>query len=172
MTRSKAKKEQPHPGWRFHFGVIVFVVGLLSPLLIPVVASMDLPLAWKATMSGLLAVGIPEILALAAVAILGKSGFNYLKARIFGFLKKHGPPDAVGRTRYRLGLVMFAVPLIFGWLAPYAPHLIPGYDAHRFWVNLIGDVIFVSSLFVLGGDFWDKVRGLFIYKAKTNFPSN
>jgi hypothetical protein len=28
----------------------------------------------------------------------------------------------------------------------------------------------ISSLFVLGGDFWDKVRGLFIYEAKSHIP--
>ena len=170
MTQPPATREQPYPAWRFRSGVIVFIVGFFSPLLIPVVASMDLPLAWKATISGLLAVGIPEIFALVAVAILGKSGFNYLKARIFGFLKKHGPPDSVSRTRYRLGLVLFAIPIIFGWLAPYAPHLIPRYDAYRFWVNLIGDVILLSSLFVLGGDFWDKIRALFICEAKALIP--
>jgi len=31
---------------------------------------------------------------------------------------------------------------------------------------LIGDVMFVVSLFVLGGDFWDKVRALFVYDAR------
>jgi hypothetical protein len=29
-----------------------------------------------------------------------------------------------------------------------------------------GDVLLISSLFVLGGDFWDKVRALFVYDAK------
>jgi hypothetical protein len=33
-------------------------------------------------------------------------------------------------------------------------------------VSLIGDVIFVASLFVLGGDFWDKIRALFVYRAR------
>jgi hypothetical protein len=26
--------------------------------------------------------------------------------------------------------------------------------------------MFVASLFVLGGDFWDKVRALFVYDAR------
>jgi hypothetical protein len=29
----------------------------------------------------------------------------------------------------------------------------------------------LSSLFVLGGDFWDKVRALFIYDARAVLPS-
>jgi hypothetical protein len=97
---------------------------------------------------------------------MGKPGFNYIKERFFAFLKKHGPADRVSRTRYRIGLVMFGLPILFGWLASYATHLIPDYELHRFAVNLVGDVLFVSSLFVLGGDFWDKVRSLFIHEAK------
>jgi hypothetical protein len=114
----------------------------------------------------LLAVGIPEVFTVAAIAIMGKSGYNLIKERIFSFLKKHGPPDRVSLTRYRIGLVMFGLPIVFGWLGPYGVHLIPGYEAHRFVVSLIGDVMFVASLFVLGGDFWDKIRALFIHSAK------
>jgi hypothetical protein len=29
-----------------------------------------------------------------------------------------------------------------------------------------GDLIFLVSLFVLGGDFWDKIRALFVYSDK------
>jgi hypothetical protein len=36
-------------------------------------------------------------------------------------------------------------------------------------VSLIGDVMFVASLFVLGGDFWDKIRALFSHSARVQF---
>ena len=99
---------------------------------------------------------------------MGKNGYDYIKKRIFSFLKKHGPPDRVSLTRYRIGLIMFVLPLLFGWLGPYGAHHVPGYLDHRFVVSLIGDVMFVASLFVLGGDFWDKVRALFIHQAEVH----
>jgi len=34
-----------------------------------------------------------------------------------------------------------------------------------------GDAIFVASFFVLGGEFWDKLRALFVHGARTVFPS-
>lgn len=170
MTQKTDAAEQQPSGWRFRLGLIIFVVGFSSPLLIPLVSASDLSTKWKAIVSGALAVGIPEVFSIVAVAIMGKSGFNYMKERIFGFLKKHGPPDVVSRTRYRIGLVMFVLPIVFGWLVPYTPRLVPGYVAHRFAVNLAGDLMFVSSLFVLGGDFWDKVRALFIYESKAQIP--
>ena len=152
-------------------GLIILVVGFASPLAIPLVSSSGLSAKWKTLISGALAVGIPELFSIVAIAIMGKSGFNFIKERFFGFIKKYGPPDVVSRTRYRIGLVMFVLPVLFGWLVPYAPHLIPGYAAHRFYVNLVGDLMFVSSLFVLGGDFWDKVRALFIHEAKALIPA-
>ena len=115
-------------GLRFRIGIIVLVVGWLCPILVPVVVATDLPTEWKTVLSGLLMVGIPELFTVAAVAILGKSGFNLIKERVFRFLKKHGPADAVSRTRYRIGLVMFVLPLLLGWLAPYGPDLIMGYE--------------------------------------------
>jgi hypothetical protein len=167
MTQTaESKPEQPRAGWRFRLGLTILVVGWLSPLCIPVITATELPTRWKTIISGLLAVGIPELFTIAAIAIMGKSGYNLIKERIFGFLKKHGPPDRVSLTRYRIGLVMFVLPILFGWLGPYGAHQIPGYETHRFFVSLIGDVMFVASLFVLGGDFWDKIRALFIYSAK------
>jgi hypothetical protein len=170
MTQTAASKTgQPQTGWRLRLGLTILIVGWLSPLLIPVVTRTSLATEWKTIISGLLAVGIPEVFTVAAIAIMGKDGYNLIKNRIFSFLKKHGPPDRVSLTRYRIGLVMFVLPIVFGWLGPYGAHLIAGYDTHRFVVSLIGDVMFVASLFVLGGDFWDKIRALFIYRAKAQF---
>ena len=173
MTQTAASNTgQPRAGWRFRLGLTILVVGWLSTLLIPVVTRTSLATEWKTIISGLLAVGIPEVFTVAAIAIMGKSGYNLIKERIFSFLKKHGPPDRVSLTRYRIGLVMFVLPVVFGWLGPYGVHLIPGYEAHRFVVSLIGDVMFVASLFVLGGDFWDKVRALFIHQAKVQVAAD
>jgi uncharacterized membrane protein (DUF441 family) len=169
VTATATETEQPRAGWRFRLGLIVLVVGWLSPLCIPLITATELPTRWKTIISGALAVGIPEVFTVAAIAIMGKSGYNLIKEQIFSFLKKHGPPDRVSLTRYRIGLVMFVLPVIFGWLGPYGVHLIPGYETHRFVVSLIGDVMFVASLFVLGGDFWDKIRALFSHSARVQF---
>jgi hypothetical protein len=171
MNQTVASKTgQPQAEWRLRLGLVILVVGFLSPLSIPLVTATELPVRWKAVISGALAVGIPEVFSIVAIAIMGKAGFNYIKARIFGFLKKHGPPDRVSLTRYRIGLVMFMLPVVFGWLGPYGAHLIPGYETHRLFVSLIGDLMFFASFFVLGGDFWDKVRALFIWDASVDWP--
>ena len=163
-------KDPVPSNWRFRTGVIVFVASWCSPFLIPLVATSDLSARWKTLLSGALAAGIPEIGAILAIAIMGKSGFDTMKNRFFGFLKKHGPPDRVSRRRYRIGLVMFGIPLLFGWLTPYLQKLIPHYEENRFLLAAAGDLVFVSSLIVLGGDFWDKIRSLFLHDAMALLP--
>ena len=166
MAKEKTTSQQIKPGWRFYGGIILFILGLLSPLFIPLVTATALPAGWKTAISGLLMLGIPELLWVAAAAIMGKAGFNYIKGKFWGFFKKMAPSDEVSPARYRVGLVMFFLPILFGWLGPYWVQRIPGYEDYRLIANLIGDVLLVSSLFVLGGDFWDKLRGLFIHRAK------
>lgn len=166
MNQAKQIEETPqHTGWRLRLGLVIFIVGFASPLLIPVVTATNLPATWKTLISGALAVGIPEVFSLIAIAIMGKQGFNAIKARLFGFLKKHGPPDRVSRTRYRIGLVMFSLPILYGWLGPYVTPHIKDFEVYRLPASLVGDMLLVSSFFVLGGDFWDKVRALFIHNA-------
>jgi len=171
VGQETAASEQQHSGWRFRIGIAVLVVGWLCPLLVPVVVAADLPTEWKTILSGLLMVGIPEVFTVAAIAILGKSGFNLIKDRVFGFLKRHGPPDVVTRTRYRIGLVMFVGPILFGWLAPYGPDHILGHEVQNFWVNIVTDLMFISSFFLLGGEFWDKLRALFVHGARAHYPA-
>jgi hypothetical protein len=145
-------------------GGSVFVAGLLTPLLVPLVAVSELATEWKAGLSGLLLLGIPELFMLAAVAVLGKEGFAYLKGKLFGMLGRVAPPDVVSRRRHRIGLLMLLAPLVIGWLAPYVGHLIAAYAENRLLVAVLGDLLLLGSLIVLGGDFWDRLRALFVHK--------
>ncbi len=159
------------PGWRFRLGVLFFVLAIVAPVGVPLVALTDLSTAMKATLSGLFLAGLPEVFTVAAVAVLGKSGFNYLKGKLFARLKRYAPSQVVSRTRYRIGIGMLLIPIVFAYLIAYAPQIIPGYAEHSLYINLGVDFILIASFFVLGGEFWDKVRSLFVYGAKPQFPA-
>lgn len=146
---------------RLLVGGAVIVVGFLSPLLIPFVASTSWSMGLKSAVSGLLALGIPEVFMIIGVAILGKDGYQFLKDKLFGFLKQFAPPDFVSLTRHRIGLVMFCLPLLTGWIGPYLAHVFPDIKELPLWSYIVGDVIFFASFMVLGGNFWDKLSGLF-----------
>jgi hypothetical protein len=147
----------------------MFGLSILLPLAgVPLVTALGLSTGVTASVTGGLLLSA-EVLGLAAIAVLGKSGYAYIKSRVFGFLKRYGLPGKVGRLRYRIGLVMFCVPLLFGWLSPYATRWVPALSSHPLPYALSGDVLIVASLFVLGGDFWDKIRSLFIHNAEARF---
>ena len=171
MAVANPQTVAPPPKGRLLFGGAVFVIGLLCPLLVPLVVATDLSTEWKTVLSGLLLLGIPELFMLAAAAILGKAGFDYLKGKLWSFLRDYAPRDTVSHTRYRIGLAMFLLPLIFGWLTPYVLPVIPDFETHRIAYGVPGDLLLLASLFVLGGDFWDKLRALFVRDAKARFPN-
>ena len=165
----------PPPGWRFRVGVGLVVLGFVSPLGALLVPFTNLSLAMKATVSGVLIAGIPEVLTVVAAAVLGKAGFLYVKNRIMALLRPAlgyvTPAKEVGPTRYYIGLVMWLIPAIYAWVLMYAPpDWLPGFPEYRIQTGLAIDFIFVVSFFVLGGDFWDKLRALFIHRAKARFP--
>lgn len=159
----------PVVGWRLKIGIGLFGLSIALPVLgVPLLATMGHSAKTVATVSGVLLV-CAEVFGLIAVAVMGKSGFAYIKNSIFGFLKKHGPPAEVSRTRYTIGLVMFSLPILFGWVSIYIPELIPGFTLTPYYYAIGGDLLLLASLIVLGGNFWDKVRALFIYDSEVRF---
>ena len=65
-----------------------------------------------------------------------------------------------------LGLAMFVAPMIFAWAGPYLQPLLPWLGAPSRVAAVAGDLVFVASFFVLGGDFWDKIRALFVQDTR------
>ena len=161
----------PKTTWRFPVGVTILVAGFLAPLAIPLVTSSGLPTGWKTAIAGALAVGVPEVMMIVAAAVMGKEGFAELKRRAGRLLKKYGPPERVSLPRHRVGLAMFTLPLFLAWLAPYLGQYLPGYGTRTLVWAIAADLIFVASFFVLGGEFWDKLRALFVHGARAVFPA-
>lgn len=153
-------------GWRVKSGILIFVLSIILPLAgIPLVTSLDLSTTITASISGGLLVSA-EILGIIAVAVMGKQGYLMIKNHVIGFFKQYGPPREVGPVRYRIGLVMFLIPVLFGWVSIYIADYIPGFADHSLVYAIAGDTLLLASLFVLGGDFWDKIRALFIHSDK------
>jgi len=147
-------------------GTLVFILGFLSPLLIPLVTNTDWPVGVKSIISGLLAFGVPEVFMVLSVAIMGKPGYEFIKQKAFKLIQPLLPPDSVSLARYRLGLIMFSIPILFGLFEPYLAYYFDFFRQIPIGWRMSLDLLFLLSLFVLGGDFWDKLRGLFQHKAR------
>ena len=147
--------------WKYYTGMTCMVLSLLLPLLGFVIPFIGLPVGVSAVLVGLLTVGGPEIMVILAVVFLGKQTFNYYKQKFFALFKRTGPIKPVSSTRYYIGLViLFGSPTIL-YLNAYAPHLLPANDTYRYYLLIGADLAFVLSFFILGGNFWEKFKGLF-----------
>jgi hypothetical protein len=137
--------------WRLKLGAGLFGLSILLPAAgVPLVAWFDVSTSVTATVTGGLLVAA-EVMGLAAVGVMGKSGYARIKKKVLGFIKKYGPPNKVSRLRYRIGLVMFCTPIAFGWLSIYSARWIPGFGNSPFFYAVGGDLMLLASLFVLGG---------------------
>ena len=170
-------------GWRFKTAMTLFVVSLLGmPILVPLFAVLGFSGTFMASFTAIGAI-VAELMLVAGAAIAGKQGFAEIKRIVFQVFKRYGPPQTVGKPRYVIGLVMFCVPLVFAFVSPYLEHFqavqyvpdavaqhIPERAETVFTFALAGDIMLMASLFVLGGDFWDKLRSLFVHDARATFP--
>jgi hypothetical protein len=166
MTEDSKTELIATTSWRFRVGLFLFVFGWICPLFIPLVTASDLSSETKTLLSGFLLIGLPEIFSLVSIAVLGKPGFNLLKTKIFDFLKRAVPTAKVSRQRHRFGIFLLILHVLFAYCTYYIPDLIPGYAEHRTLMNLAADFLFIVTLFVLGGEFWEKLRALFLYDVK------
>lgn len=164
-------RQNQNVNWRVKLGFVLFVISLLWPVLLPVLPMLGASAGTTATIGGVMVVAAEGLLIVAA-AISGKSGFLYIKNTIFGFLKSYGPPKEVSRLRYVIGLLLFVVPVLFGWLSPYLGEYFPGFEDSKMIFAVMLDLVLLSSLFVLGGTFWEKLRALFIHDAQVVFPDS
>lgn len=145
------------------------MTGQLAPLAIPLVTNSSLPATWKSVLSGVLLLGVPELAIVLTVIVLGKAGFNELKARIWKLFRRTVLPGEVSRGRYYAGLVVFLIPILIGWLSPYLYESAPSLLRYRLTVAIVSDVALIVGLCLMGGQFWDKIRALFVYEARATF---
>ena len=158
------------PDTRLKLGVALLIRGLIMPAGTLPVAATDWPIAVKTVVSSILLFGF-EIMLVPAVALMGKDNFERIWAGAMRLLKTLKPAGGVSKTRYKVGLYMLVGPTLYAWIASYAPSWLPEDYVLRVWVNLGLDLVTLASLFVLGGDFWDKVRALFLHDARVVLPS-
>ena len=65
--------------------------------------------------------------------------------------------------------MLFILPILLGWSSFYIRNYIPGFEENIMMYGIISDLVLAISLFVLGGEFWDKLRALFIPGSTAKF---
>ena len=158
--------------WRYKFGLLLIIGGhgvLLASVVLPFLGLMSASAAAAGVVGG-------EILSLVSIVFLGKQGFLAIKAKVFGVVRAEFETP-VGRVRHTIGIALLLVNLctavtlaIFAWAsyeaAPGA--IVWGMTLGQqvtFYATffLVGELSFPVAIIVLGADWWQRFRDLFIW---------
>jgi len=157
-----------NPGLRFYLGLTIFIVSFFM-LPIGLVLKGFVPTHFgKAFVVACFWVSAP-LMKISSIAILGKASYLWIRYQMHTIYHRITKSHDVSRLRYNIGLIMFILPFIPNYVISFTPHLIPTSLTIHYFIVITADLIFFGSLFVLGGDFWDKLRALLIYSAKAEF---
>ena len=157
--------------WRYYVGLILFVLSLILPILALIIVPMlGLSPGISAVLYGLSVAGGPDVMLIGAAALLGKENLEYLFGKLGGWFKKLVKWDQVSPGRYRIGVWLFWLSILVNVGVFYllrdsltAGDNQPGWG---FYVTVGADILFIISFFVLGAEFWAKLRALFQYDAR------
>jgi hypothetical protein len=148
--------------WAEMTAIVLSIVMPLGALLVP---WLGLPMAQSAFLAGILVAGCPEVLCILAVAFLGKETFQYFTHKAKSALRRVVLDRPASRTRYYVGLAIVLVSWLPAYFYAYLPQFMPGGNA-RIYILAGMDLAFVASVFLMGGEFWEKVRRIFIYEGR------
>ncbi len=167
---STPQEDRPGPALRLRVGVILFALAGLLVLSGVVMLFTGKPETMRSGWVIWVLAGPPEILCLLAAGILGKENYQMLAKKVRrGLRQPAASAQAASRLRYYTGLagcLFNGVPLT---LYAYVPELLPGGPA-KMSILVVADVIFLGSVFFAGGEFWEKLRSLFIWDGDQAVP--
>lgn len=152
-----------HP-WKYRIGIGLVSFNVLSYLVIALLPLLGVSGGTLATVSGGLVVAA-EAAFLGAVALLGKEFFEKIKARVKSwFARPATPPRAVSRSRHRAGMIVLLSSVLPYFAAEALLFLGVPRSHHSAWIVgllLLSDLLFIAGLFILGGEFWERLKKLF-----------
>lgn len=157
--------------WKYYLGINLFVFSWLTFGFAFVAPFLPVSAAIAAVMAAALIIA-GEVTFWASVALLGKPFMQFLKAKLLEFLHSRRPAELrrVSKERHYVGLALFLGSFLSYYLAMAVPFLdLPREQmpATIIAILIVGQATFFISLFVLGGEFWAKLKKLFQWPGYT-----
>jgi len=168
---------RPASGWRRIVGIALFGLCLALPLIaLIVVPILGLPKEMNTVLFGLSVVGGPDVLLIAAVAVLGRDGVTALMSKFGAFGKRVFRWDSVTKTRYTVGLVV----LVIAMVAPLIPlvfwessvQTIDGGPGWGFYVGVASVFVFITAVLSMGAPLWARIEAIVTWDAEISFPAD
>ena len=145
---------------RVRLGLVLLAAAVVLPVAALLFPLVGLPSAASNLAVSLLVAGAPEILCLVAVALLGRAGFDALGGRT---VPRSAASVREEKVRYYGALLYCGLNTLPIALYAYVPAVMPGGTA-KLVILAVTDLGFVLSVLLAGGQFWEKVRRLFVFE--------
>ncbi|NOQ31889.1 MAG: transporter suffix domain-containing protein [Helicobacteraceae bacterium] len=158
--------------WKYYLGmVLLFGSAIPYIVLFAVLPYLQVSTAESLSIASALVVS-SEVMFLASLAFLGKEFINSVKEKvmsIFSFSKTSKP---ISRVRFSIGMTLFVISIftptvlvesiiLFGFTDYFS-------DKDILYTLIAFDVIFISSIFILGEDFLHKLKNLFTFPTQSS----
>ncbi len=177
------KQPDEKSGWRYKLGMVLFItpfpIFFATPIVVPL-------LGLSAAETGALIGGIllaVEVVWFASIPLLGKAGFMALKNKAFGWLKLQEGPISYKRHMLGVWLLVASVltEVLLQGFALYASYknaavdsltkTVAGLSLAEFnniylVVELLTAAGIVISVFILGADFWERLKAAFEWQGR------
>lgn len=156
--------------WKFYLGIALFTYSWIPYIFVfMIMPFLDFTTTEALSISSITLISAESAFAI-SIVLLGKDFMNMIKAKFKGLFSKKGSSTSskpISKLRYRIGIILFlltiAIPSILTEIVLYYDYVdVIGLN-NLLYIFLSFDVIFISSLFILGGEFIDKLRELFTY---------
>ena len=147
--------------WKSYLGFICLCLSFLFPILGFVTPFLGLPISLTSIMVGIFTFGVPEVMIALAVIFLGKETLLNYRTKFFKLFKRSKPWKPVSKFRYYFELGS-PIPL---YLNAYGSDWLPSNDMVRYRIFIGGDLAFLLSFFILGPNFWEKFKNLFLWNV-------
>jgi hypothetical protein len=160
-----SEEETMKKDWKYYLGLSLVIYSLVPIIVVAVLPFTGMSLAQSGAFAVVfLASG--EIAFIAAAALLGKEFLAALKKKIMALFKRTHESKPVSRTMHRFGTTL----LIVSTLPYYAVLVYLLFFSHReaeisflAWTMVAGEAACIAGLFILGGQFWDRLKHLFLW---------
>jgi len=169
---------QQNKTWRYRLGLTLFFgafpIFFATPVVIPM---LGLSTGESAALIGGILLAV-EVLWFASIPLLGKEGFKAVKQRAFGWFKLSSAP--VSRVRHQFGVTLLfgsiLLDVLLNLIMVGTDFLVKGADVPTkqllglsfsqqatvyITIQVLTTVGIVVALFVLGGDFWERLKKAF-----------
>ncbi|MCK4839298.1 MAG: hypothetical protein KAS94_10890 [Desulfobulbaceae bacterium] len=182
LSKTPTSSVQQNKTWRYRLGLTLFFgafpIFFATPVVIPM---LGLSAGESAALIGGILLAV-EVLWFASIPLLGKQGFEAVKQRAFGWLKLSSSPVSQARHRFGVALLFGSILLdvLLNLVLVGTDLLAPGADAPTMQlfgltfseqatvyvsIQILTTVGIVASLFILGADFWERLKAAFEWQG-------